>query len=106
MQEDAERDLREFDERIRQRELAEKRRVAPGWLDTAERLLVPQRGGGSGGGDDGGGGTPALQPGGVVMGGEESTDGRSEMPGDDAVSEMADEGVELDRAFGGLSVGK
>src|SRR5687768_7056758 len=43
LQEDAERDLREFEEKIRERELAEKRRVAPGWLDSESRLLEPER---------------------------------------------------------------
>ncbi|KAK5993743.1 hypothetical protein PT974_07180 [Cladobotryum mycophilum] len=43
MQEEAERDLRELEERIRERELAEKRRLAPGWLDSDARLLEPER---------------------------------------------------------------
>ena len=43
LQQNAEKELREFDERIRQRDLAEKRRVAPGWLDSEARLLEPQR---------------------------------------------------------------
>ncbi|KAG6006489.1 hypothetical protein E4U21_007033 [Claviceps maximensis] len=43
LQQNAENELHEFDERIRQRDLAEKRRVAPGWLDSEARLLEPQR---------------------------------------------------------------
>lgn len=57
----AERDIAEVAERIRAEELAEKRRVAPGWLDSEARLLEPERaasapgsavngGGGAGGG--------------------------------------------------------
>ncbi|KAH8898548.1 hypothetical protein GQ53DRAFT_837422 [Thozetella sp. PMI_491] len=92
LQADAEAELRALDERIRARELAEKRRVAPGWLDSDARMLEPERKG-PGAGDhpmDGFGG-------GVVFG-----DG----PG--AVSEMAvpDEGEELDRAFGKLGLGQ
>ena len=34
--------IREWEESIRQRELAEKRRVAPGWLDRDEKLLQPE----------------------------------------------------------------
>ncbi|KAI1485878.1 hypothetical protein F5X96DRAFT_682463 [Biscogniauxia mediterranea] len=40
---DADRALRDLDDRIRARELAEKRRVAPGWLDSDARLLEPER---------------------------------------------------------------
>ncbi|KAI1482968.1 hypothetical protein F4774DRAFT_369701 [Daldinia eschscholtzii] len=102
MQEESERTLRELQDRIRERELAEKRRVAPGWLDSDARLLQPERtgrpaeaevegqfaemsiadhgnggNGGSGGSGGGGGGTAGI-------------------------SEMAvDQGEELDRVFGG-----
>jgi hypothetical protein len=41
--EKSQKELREFDERIKARELAEKRRVAPGWLDSEARLLEPER---------------------------------------------------------------
>ncbi|KAL8391963.1 hypothetical protein RB595_002251 [Gaeumannomyces hyphopodioides] len=43
LQADAEAELRALDERIRARELAEKRRVAPGWLDSDARILEPER---------------------------------------------------------------
>ncbi|AEO56550.1 hypothetical protein MYCTH_2314688 [Thermothelomyces thermophilus ATCC 42464] len=39
----AEQDLAALDERIRARDLAEKRRVAPGWLDSEARLLEPEK---------------------------------------------------------------
>lgn len=69
----AEQELAALEERIRARELAEKRRVAPGWLDSDARLLEPERkgpspaagraaaagagnGNGAGNGGDGGGG--------------------------------------------------
>ncbi|KAK1998831.1 hypothetical protein LX36DRAFT_710578 [Colletotrichum falcatum] len=85
MQEDAERDLRDLENRIQERELAEKRRVAPGWLDSEARILEPEKAPGSGAG------TGTVSP--------ESEDARhpSGMP-------MNDQGAELDRVFGGLSM--
>ena len=35
--------IREWDESIKKRELAEKRSLAPGWLDRDEKLLEPER---------------------------------------------------------------
>jgi hypothetical protein len=86
MQEDADRELREFEERIMARELAEKRRVAPGWLDSDARLLEPEK-------------SPAAT-------GEASTmQSRFSGMTISGASEMAtDHGVELDRAFGGLNM--
>ncbi|EFQ34207.1 hypothetical protein CGRA01v4_03972 [Colletotrichum graminicola] len=80
MQEDAERDLRDLENRIQERELAEKRRVAPGWLDSEARILEPERAAGG-----------TVSP--------ESDEARqaSEMP-------VNDQGAELDRVFGGLSM--
>ncbi|KAK3370354.1 hypothetical protein B0H63DRAFT_486857 [Podospora didyma] len=43
LQAEAEAELRALDERARARELAEKRRLAPGWLDSDARLLEPER---------------------------------------------------------------
>jgi hypothetical protein len=88
LQEDAEKDLREFEESIRARELAEKRRVAPGWLDSESRLLEPQRS------------TPAQ------------TDGPTEAPSDEGqfssqgeqTQPDTDEGAEIDRAFGVMAI--
>lgn len=107
LQADAEKDLRELDERIRARELAEKRRVAPGWLDSDARLLEPERvGGGSGGGTSGGDLMSNLDENASVseqlkslsFGGEQQAQ----------VSEMAapddDEEAQMDRAFGGLAI--
>ncbi|KAF9876982.1 hypothetical protein CkaCkLH20_05248 [Colletotrichum karsti] len=82
MQEDAERDLRELEDRIQARELAEKRRVAPGWLDSDARILQPERPGGE-------------EQDAQTMAAEQA--GASEMPAND-------QGAELDRVFGGLSM--
>jgi hypothetical protein len=97
MQEDAERELRQLDERIKARDLAEKRRVAPGWLDGETRLLQPERKGGEDllmDESDGGGG-PAGQF------------AQMSLADRAGASEMAvDQGEQLDRAFGGLSVSR
>lgn len=104
LQADAERDLRDLDDRIAARELAEKRRVAPGWLDSDARLLEPERvaaagdsvvGGLGGGLDENASVSEQLKS--LSFGGP---------PGQQTqVSEMAapsdDEGAQMDRAFGG-----
>lgn len=43
VQDDADRELKAWEEKIQARELAEKRRVAPGWLDSDARILEPER---------------------------------------------------------------
>ncbi|KAL8786054.1 MAG: hypothetical protein Q9213_003037 [Squamulea squamosa] len=43
MQDDAERTIREWEDNLREEELAEKRRVAPGWLDREEKILQPAK---------------------------------------------------------------
>ncbi len=84
MQTDAERELREFEEHIRERDLAEKRKLAPGWLDSDARLLEPER---------------SAAPG--HKGAEAPTADitKAEQPNPDT-----DEGAALDRAFGGMGL--
>lgn len=84
MQEDAERELRQFQERIDDRELAEKRRVAPGWLDSDARMLEPEKAGGD----------QSLMD-------NESEEQKAVTSQQAAV---ADEGAALDRAFGGMAL--
>ncbi|RBR18525.1 uncharacterized protein FIESC28_05980 [Fusarium coffeatum] len=86
MQEDAERELKEFDERIKERELAEKRRVAPGWLDSEMHILEPERS------------TPVQQQG--VGNVPETPSGQDAQSG----NATEDQGAELDRAFGGMEL--
>ncbi|KAK0619741.1 hypothetical protein B0T14DRAFT_566562 [Immersiella caudata] len=105
LQADAEAEIKALDERIKARELAEKRRVAPGWLDGEVRLLEPERKGGQGGGEE------MVQGGGHGYGGFGNGSSRNGNGGDntDGVSEMSavpDEGEELDRAFGVMALGK
>ena len=92
LQADAEAELKALDERIRARELAEKRRVAPGWLDSDARILEPER----------------KNPAGAAAH-ESNPDPSSGFYADatSTLSEMAvpDEGEELDRAFGTLALG-
>ncbi|KAK1825880.1 hypothetical protein QBC39DRAFT_294135 [Podospora conica] len=98
LQAEADADLRGFEERRLARELAEKRRVAPGWLDSEARLLEPERKTA----------TPAEHEHGQlrgVDGGARGENGQKQAP--EGVSEMGvpDEGEQLDRAFGGLGLG-
>lgn len=85
MQEDADRELREFEERIRERDLAEKRRLAPGWLDSDARLLQPSKGAAAA-----------------------AADAKAEdelMVGEPVAGQpTTDEGAALDRAFGGMNL--
>ncbi|KAK3326613.1 hypothetical protein B0H66DRAFT_551370 [Apodospora peruviana] len=127
LQADAEVELRALDQRIRARELAEKRKLAPGWLDSDARLLEPERKNtvpnvseaptdaevhgvsmvpsqihfSDGGGGSGYGGYHGHHHG----QGDNGHHGHGHPGG---VSEMAvpDEGEELDRAFGGLGLGQ
>lgn len=43
LQEDAEKAINDWDAKLKKEELAEKRRVAPGWLDRSEKILEPER---------------------------------------------------------------
>ena len=42
-QESAENAVRDWETGLKEEELAEKRRVAPGWLDRSEKILEPER---------------------------------------------------------------
>ncbi|PYH48865.1 uncharacterized protein BP01DRAFT_332942 [Aspergillus saccharolyticus JOP 1030-1] len=89
---DAEKAIRDWEESIVQRDLAEKRRVAPGWLDREEKLLRPVNAAGAGTHEE------ARSS---LLDSLSATD-----PGAAALPSMVprDEGEELDRAFGGLNV--
>ncbi|KAJ5980894.1 hypothetical protein N7481_008192 [Penicillium waksmanii] len=80
--------LKAWEDSIQQRELAEKRRVAPGWLDRDEKILQPSR--------------TAISP---DVNGESLLDSSSGDQGSSMPSMLPrNEGDELDRAFGGLGV--
>ncbi|KAI1135201.1 hypothetical protein F5Y05DRAFT_421631 [Hypoxylon sp. FL0543] len=105
MQDDAERLLRDLEARIRDRELAEKRRVAPGWLDSDARLLQPEKrpGSGAGVGAEMAEAEVAGRFGEMSIADRRGGGGGGGSEGGTVISEMAvDQGEELDRAFGGL----
>src|SRR5690606_19092710 len=85
MRRDAERDLAALMEGIRERELAEKRRIAPGWLDSEVRVLEPER-------------TGTASPG-VTAAAAEAAGGGAPGAPTGATGEATDQGAELDRAF-------
>jgi hypothetical protein len=89
---DAEAAIKAWEESIRQRELAEKRRVAPGWLDRDEKLLQPSRAAGAS--------VSKADEGGSLLDSTSADEGSSSLP----AMVPRDEGEELDRAFGGLGV--
>lgn len=89
LQSDAERELRQFEDRIKERDLAEKRKVAPGWLDSDSRLLEPERAPASPAQQST---SPAAHPG-------QHRHGAAGPP-----STEHDEGAELDKAFGGMGL--
>lgn len=103
LQDDARATIQKWDEQIRERELAEKRRVAPGWLDVGqnERMLVPERRDMTAehryGGEMTGGFRQTVRR--VDLGAE-----RMDLDGNNRIAERDDEGEELDRAFGGLGI--
>jgi hypothetical protein len=88
LQDDAMNTVQKWQDGIKERELMEKRRVAPGWLDVDQtsRMLVPER-----------------------AGGEAHTEGSASVqtPADNMDVDrprQGDGGEELDRAFGGLGL--
>jgi hypothetical protein len=90
---DAEKRIKEWEASVKQRELAEKRRVAPGWLDREEKLLRPTQASSSSASEK-------PQP-------SRFLSDRATSQGFHEVSPHAppqDEGKELDRAFGVLDV--
>jgi hypothetical protein len=99
VQDDADRELKAWQDAIEARELAEKRRVAPGWLDSDARILEPQRAQGS----QTAGGSQAPQ--GNLMDVDVSSADASGLRHTPIVAPNR-EGDELDRAFGGLGINK
>lgn len=98
VQDDADRELEAWQDAIEARELAEKRRVAPGWLDSDARILEPEKKAGS---SEAAGGS-ALAQSHLMDAGVSSADASNlrHTP----VAAPSREGDELDRAFGGLGI--
>ena len=86
--------VEEWEKSIDERELAERRRRAPGWLDREERLLEPEKAGSIGPGD-----------GGQNLMDEEQDERSRRVSGVVEEKEVEDLGKELDRAFGRSEMG-
>lgn len=95
VQDDANKELKAWEDLVAARELAEKRRVAPGWLDSDARILEPERKTGSTGESAQGN----LMDEGVSKAEESNLQGTP-------VALPSGGGDELDRAFGGIDLGK
>lgn len=81
--------IREWEDGIKEKELAEKRRVAPGWLDREEKILEPVKA------------TDEAKKGASLLDGGDADDhGASQLP----AIQGTREGEELDRAFGGIEL--
>lgn len=98
MQEDAERTIREWEANLQEEELAEKRRVAPGWLDREEKILQPTKTKDH----NQSGNTPVPNQGQSANIMDQELDVRPD-PMQQPV--QSQEGDELDRAFGGIALG-
>ena len=83
-QEDAKKMIEQWEQAIKERELAEKRRVAPGWLDRDEKILEPTKAGSN------------AQKQGLLDEADASLNAPAMSPNR--------EGEELDRAFGTLDL--
>lgn len=82
--------VRAWEEDIRQRELAEMRRVAPGWLDREEKLLVPDTTGAATGAEE------------VASQGNAASAATTTATA--TTAGLSKEAEELDRAFGGFGL--
>lgn len=93
VQENAEETIKEWERQLKEQELAEKRRVAPGWLDRDEKILEPKRTSAAG--------MPRVQR-------QDSNlmDQQEEQQRRDSEASTGQDpgGEELDRAFGGLGL--
>lgn len=89
---DAEKTIKDWEDSVKQRELAEKRRVAPGWLDREEKLLQPVHASSASGHSVGAAPQSLLD--------SSTMEQEAQVP----AIQPRDEGEELDRAFGGLDV--
>lgn len=98
VQDDADNELKAWQDAIDARELAEKRRVAPGWLDSDARILEPERKAQAHTLDRG------MEQRNIMDAGVSSHDA-SGLQYTPVVAPIG-EGDELDRAFGGLGINK
>ena len=81
--------MKQWAEAVRAKELAEKRRVAPGWLDVNTRMLLPTKKDGT---------QDSKRE-------EAQSDTERSRAEEEEEDEVNKEGEELDRAFGNLGLG-
>ena len=93
IQANVEKTIKDWEESVKQRELAEKRRVAPGWLDREEKLLQPLQAQSPRQRPD-----SAHQP--SILDSQSADQSEQGLP----AMKPRDEGEELDRVFGGLGL--
>ncbi|KAL9100185.1 MAG: hypothetical protein Q9163_004406 [Psora crenata] len=98
VQDDAEAKIKAWQNQLKEQDLAEKRRVAPGWLDRDEKILEPKRISIANNGNL----AEQGRPGENIM---DQQDG-VQQAGTKTIATPLPAGEELDRAFGGLQVGK
>lgn len=91
VQDDADRELKSWENAMAARDLAEKRRVAPGWLDSDARILEPEK--------------KTIEGGGNLMDVDVSSNDATSLA-QTPVAMPNQEGAELDKAFGGLALNK
>ena len=96
-EEDTEKAIREWEQSLREQDLAEKRRLAPGWLDRSEKILEPER--------KSLGVSPSAiaqpqQPASIMDNDINDTSGKGLHHSEDSA------GNELDRAFGSIDIGR
>ncbi|CAG8980761.1 hypothetical protein HYALB_00011339 [Hymenoscyphus albidus] len=96
MQDDADKELKAWDDAIAARDLAEKRRVAPGWLDSDARILEPEKISNR---------TSIVQGASLMDVDVSNIEAKGLQHTAIAVPAGEGQGDELDRAFGGLQVG-
>ena len=95
-QDDAEKSIKDWEKELKDQELAEKRRVAPGWLDREEKILQPKRASQ----------TDASRQDTTGMTGVSIMDQQDDMERERPIQESRSnpEGEALDRAFGGMGI--
>ncbi|CAG8956495.1 hypothetical protein HYFRA_00003881 [Hymenoscyphus fraxineus] len=96
MQDDADKELKAWNDAIAARDLAEKRRVAPGWLDSDARILEPEKISNR---------TSVVQGANLMDVDVSNIEAKGLQHTAVAVPAGEGQGDELDRAFGGLQVG-
>ena len=82
----AQKSVKDWEQDVKERDLAEKRRVAPGWLDRQEKILEPTK-------------APTKEG-----SGQDLLDGQPSAVISAPAMSPSREGEELDRAFGGLGL--